>query len=107
MENFFIKSCSIDEITDIEELLLRKYSNIDYILRMDYSDGFIFIKKAFERERDEYLWQQWLVDYRYMTKDNFISFQEYKKKAIKPLINENLSKKQIEDKVKNIINMTL
>lgn len=107
MEIFFIKSCSIDEITDIEELLLRKYSNIDYILGMDYSDGFIFIRKAFEKERDEHLWQQWLVDYKRMNKDNFISFAEYRESATKVNEEENISKKEIEEKVKRIIDMTL
>lgn len=107
MEIFFIKSCSIDEITDIEELLLRKYSNIDYILGMDYSDGFKFIRKAFEKERDEHLWQQWLVDYKRMNKDNFISFAEYRENATKVNEEENISKKEIEEKVKRIIDMTL
>lgn len=107
MEIFFIQSCSIDEITDIEELLLRKYSNIDYILGMNYLDGFTFIRKAFEKERDEHLWQRWLVDYRRMSKDNFISFGEYRESATKVNEEENITKKEIEEKVKTIIDMTL
>lgn len=108
MERFFIKSCSIDEIVDIEELLLFRYSNIDYILNLNYIDGFIFIRKAYEKQSEEKLWQQWLVDYRTMTKDTFISFSDYKEKAFKKNIKtENITKKQIEDKVKNIIELTL
>lgn len=106
MEGFFQKSLSIDEIA-VEELLLRRYSNIEYLLKKDYEYGFEFVKKAFEKERDDYLWQQWLVDYRRMNKDNFISFGEYRESATKVNEEENISKKEIEEKVKAIIDMTL
>lgn len=106
MEGFFQKSLSIDEIA-VEELLLRRYSNIEYLLKKDYEYGFEFVTKAFEKERDDYLWQQWLVDYRRMDKDNFISFAEYKEEFTKVNPDENLSFEEIEEKVKKIIGMTL
>lgn len=106
MEGFFQKSLSIDEIA-VEELLLRRYSNIEYLLKKDYEYGFEFVKKAVEKERDDYLWQQWLVDYKRMNKDNFISFAEYRESATKVNEEENISKKEIEEKVKRIIDMTL
>ena len=43
MERFFIQSCSIDKIVEIEELLLRKYSNIEYILDLEFYDGIAFL----------------------------------------------------------------
>lgn len=106
MEGFFQKSLSIDEIA-VEELLLRRYSNIEYLLKKDYEYGFEFVKKAFEKERDDYLWQQWLVDYKRMNKDNFISFGEYKEEFTKVNKEEDITKEEIEEKVKEIIEMTL
>ena len=106
MEGFFIKSCSIEEITDVEELLLKRYSDLNYILNLYYRDGFDFIKKAFEKENEDKLFKQWLVDYARMDKDNFTSFNDYKKRSTKPP-EENLSKEEIEEKVKGIIEMTL
>ena len=76
-------------------------------MKKDYEYGFDFIVKAFEKERDDYLWQQWLVDYRRMDKDNFISFAEYKEEFTKVNPDENLSFEEIEEKVKKIIGMTL
>ena len=108
MERFFIKSCSIEEITDVEELLLKRYSNFDYILNLKYKDGFEFIVKAFEKENEDKLFKQWLVDYSRMNEDNFMSFEDYKKRSTKTKPpEEKLSKEQIEEKVKEIIEMTL
>ena len=108
MEGFFIKSCSIKEITDVEELLLKRYSNFDYILNLYYKDGFEFIVKAFEKENEDKLFKQWLVDYSRMNEDNFMSFEDYKKRPTKTKPpEEKLSKEQIEEKVKEIIEMTL
>ena len=76
-------------------------------MKKDYEYGFDFIVKAFEKERDDYLWQQWLVDYRRIDKDHFISFAEYRENATKVNEEENISKKEIEEKVKTIIDMTL
>lgn len=108
MERFFIKSCSIDEIVDIEELLLFRYSNMEYILNLSFIDGLVFIRKAYEKQCEEKLYKQWLVDYRNMTKETFISFSDYKERAIKKnTVPEKLTKEQIENKVKNIIELTL
>ncbi len=68
------------------------------------------MKIAHEKDLEDKLWQQWLTKYPYMTKDDFISFEEFKSYFIKDekeIIVENLSKKQIFDKVENIINLTL
>ena len=107
MERFFIKSFTVSEVT--EELLLRKYSSVDYIMNKEYEDGYSFIKLAHEKEVEEKLWQQWLCLYQRMDKDNFISFNDFKKGFI-PIgesTYENLSKEKILDKVNDIINLTL
>lgn len=110
METFFISSLEVDEI-EVQEFLLRKYSNIEYILNFDFKQGFEFIKKAFEVEVEEKLWQRWLIDSILMNEENFKNFEEYKSMFIKGKGNENnaenLTLDQIEDKVKSIIDLTL
>lgn len=110
MERFFIQSCSIDEIVQIEELLLRRYSDINYILSMEFDEGIKFILKAFEKELEERLWDRWLVDYRHMDEKNFIDFEKYKNMNLKSSNTkkiEQINKKDIEQKVKEIIDLTL
>jgi len=53
---------------------------------------------AIMKNSEEQLWEQWLVDYSKMTKETFISFKEYKLKAMKPKVNNKVDvKKIIED----------
>lgn len=108
MERFFIQSCSIDKIVEIEELLLRKYNNIEYILNLEFYDGVAFILKAIEVEKDDKLWDLYIEKYKFMNKDNFISFDDFKRnldvKNNEEI--ERLTVSQIENKVKNILNMT-
>lgn len=108
METFFIQSFTVNKI-ETEELLLRRYNNIEYILNLIFEEGYEFISKAYEKESEDKLWEQWLVDYRLMDKDTFISFEEYKSKSrVKEVnVDEKLTKEQIEDKVKGIIELTL
>ena len=40
--------------------------------------------KAYEQYVDKKAWSRWLVDYQYMTKDNFVSFEQFKKDLRKP-----------------------
>ena len=39
---------------------------------------------AYEKDIEDRLWQQWLVQFANMDKDNFISFDNYKKELMKP-----------------------
>lgn len=109
MEGFFQKSFSIYEITEIEELLLRRYSNIEYILNLSYLDGIKFIRKAVEKEAEDKLWNIWLENYRIslVFGKKIKDFEEFKKESIKANNTPFLSKKQIENRVEEIINMTL
>lgn len=106
---FFQESDSID-ITTIEELLLSRYHNINYILSMDVTNGIAFIKKAFEKDLEDKMWSRYLVDYQNMTKETFMTFEEYKKeltvppKPKKPL---KQAKQETAIRVEQIINLTL
>lgn len=112
MDVFFQVSNSID-VTEIEELLLRKYHDIHYILNLDPDSGIDFIMKAVEKEEERLLWERWLVDYgRMMSPDDFISFNDYKadlEQNIKPTVNRKTKKSiaEIETDVERIINLTL
>ncbi|EDT16295.1 hypothetical protein [Clostridium perfringens] len=103
MEKFFETSIQI-EIVEIQELLLRRYSNIEYILDLEIIEGIEFINKAYEKEIEDKVWEKWLIDYRYMSKDNFISFEEYKEHIISKNINveSTLSKEEILKEVEEI-----
>lgn len=110
---FFQVSNSVD-VTDIEELLLRRYNNIGYILNMDIDSGLAFISKAFEKEEDAKLWDRYLVDYRHMGQENFITFDAYKKLAQIESAHPRATPKskqetinEINEKVEKIINLTL
>lgn len=81
MESFFKFSNSLDLI-EVEELLLKRYSNIDYILNLNILEFLDIIKKAYEKETEQALWERWLVDYRHMTEETFISFIDYKERCL-------------------------
>lgn len=81
MAKFFIESNSID-IIEVEELLLSRYSNIDYILKLEFQEALELVKKAYEKDFEARLWEKWLVDYRNMDEKTFISFEDYKKKIL-------------------------
>ena len=109
MEIFFQESNSIDVIV-VEELLLRKYHNIDYILSMEVENGVAFIQKAFEKEDEEKMWARYLVDYRNMNAENFMTFNHYKEMLTtppKPVKLLHQEKRETEIRVEQIINLTL
>ncbi len=59
-------------------MLLHRYHNIDYILQLDADTGCALILKAMEQERDDRLFQQWVVQLPLMGQENFVSFADYK-----------------------------
>ena len=63
-------------------MLLHRYANIDYIMDLDIEDGIDFIQIAYQKDVEQKLWEQWLVNYANMDESNFMSFEDYKKKAL-------------------------
>lgn len=49
-------------------------------MQLDGETGLGLIVKALEQERDDRIFQQWVVQLPYMGKDNFIGFAAYKDK---------------------------
>lgn len=60
-------------------MLLHRYHNIDFILQADLETGMALISKAREKDRDERIFQQWVVQIPIMAfTGNFVSFADYK-----------------------------
>ena len=99
MENFFKISNSIDLI-EVEELLLSRYVNLDYILNLGFYEGYELIIKAYEKELEAKAWDRWLVDYRKMSKENLFTMNTIQEKY---LTKEELLKEaaEIERKITN------
>ncbi len=77
MEKAFFESLRCDELEAIEEILLRRYNDIQYILNMNILDFFIFYEKATESIAEERIYKQWLVQLPHMTKDTYKPYSEY------------------------------
>ena len=60
-------------INDLLDLLLKRYSNIEYVMSMDASEGFSLIMCALENNQKEQMFQKWLHDDARYEK----SFEEY------------------------------
>lgn len=59
---------------------MRKYNNIDRIMELDFPDAVNFIVLAKNKELEERLFMQWVVQLPWMsTKDDtYISFEDYR-----------------------------
>lgn len=62
---------------------MRKYSNIDRIMELDFPDAVNFIVLAKSKELEERLFIQWVVQLPWMSTedDTYISFDDYKNKV--------------------------
>lgn len=78
------------------DLLLHRYGDVEFIMNLDIADGVELIKKAFQSDVEDKLWQQWLFEHLFMTKENFMSFEDYRNQVIdKPVETTNISAKEI------------
>ena len=59
-------------------MLLHRYSNIDYVMSLEFTHGLELMAKAREKERDERIFQQWVVQLPAMSMNGTVmSFDEY------------------------------
>ena len=77
MESFFYEACKLDEVK-AKEMLLRRYSDINYIMAMPAAEFIEFYELAKDKEREERIFTQWVQQMPYMSQDNFVSFADYK-----------------------------
>ena len=79
--------CSKTNCAKLEEFLLRRYHNIEFIMSMEFMDFADFIVAAEERELREELWQMYVAVYPFMTEETYESFTEfYEKRTGKNLV---------------------
>lgn len=61
--------------------MLHRYHNIEYILQTDLQTGLELIVKAREKEREDRLFTQWVVQLPWMDEKSFVGFADYKNKV--------------------------
>ena len=76
MERFF-RTCSEVDETEVIDLLLHRYGNLEYIMKSDIEVSEKIILKAMEKERENRLFLQWVVQLPNMTDETYISFDNY------------------------------
>ena len=64
------------------DLILSRYGSAEYYLNLPYKDGIALLRKAYEKEQDEKIWQMWLAQLPYMNKENYVSFSDYRAKLL-------------------------
>lgn len=62
-------------------MLLKRYSNIEYVLKLPLKRAIKLIRKAEEEEKLEYYYRLWLVRYPSYNKSNYESFEEFYEKV--------------------------
>lgn len=59
--------------------MLRRYHNIDFVLQLDVTTGLELIAKAMEKEREDRIFQQWVVQLPVMAySGKSVSFADYR-----------------------------
>lgn len=96
MESFFYEACKLDSIK-ATELLTRRYNSIDYIMHMPVNEFCEFFKLAKDKEREERIFEMWAQQMPFMSKDNFISFEDYKAKVTGKNIDTRATSEILED----------
>lgn len=74
---FYKASRSFGQI-DLLDLLLKRYTNIEYIMNMEATDGFELIAKAVENDSKDKMYIKWLHDEARYT----MSFDEYYQQSL-------------------------
>ena len=73
-------SFKIDDV-EIYDILLKRYSNIEFIYKLDAETGMALVVKAIEETRRDKAFELYKMIYPLMGEENFITFEEYYKKA--------------------------
>lgn len=69
---------------ELMDLLFSRYSDMAYIMTLDIDWILDLIDKAIVKREEERLWDIYLVQFPQMTKENYVSFVDYKKKLEEP-----------------------
>jgi len=61
----------------IYDLLESTYYDVEFIMNLDYDDGWLMIKRAQKRQREHQAWEQYIAQYPHFTKETFVTFEEF------------------------------
>lgn len=70
----FYQASKVLTVEGLLDFLLKRYSNIDYVLNLEAKIGFSLIIKAIDNSNEEKMYQKWLHD----TARFEMSFEQYK-----------------------------
>lgn len=73
----FYQRCNQIDPEETLDLLLHRYGNIEYIMHLEIESALRMIDKAREKEKENRIFLQWAVQLPHMTKEKFISFENY------------------------------
>ncbi len=76
MEKFFSISIENDTL-EIEELVLHRYSNSNYVMHLPIAEGVLFLRKAIEKDKEEKIFRMWTAQLPFMSKETYVPFEEY------------------------------
>lgn len=74
-------------------------------MSLPMTEGLKLYRKASEKNLESRMWERWLVDYRNMNKDNFVSFADYTKKLTEPKRVDKRSEEEVIEDAENILKM--
>lgn len=57
---------------------MSRYPNSEYVLKLPLDEGLALYQKGLEAAQNEKLWELWLAQYPNMTKETFVSFEQFK-----------------------------
>lgn len=66
--------------------MLHRYGNIQYVFRLPAKRAIKLINKAIDEDRKQRFFMQWLMYLPFMTKDNYVPFEEYYEQTKVPQI---------------------
>ncbi|TWE06400.1 hypothetical protein FB550_102422 [Neobacillus bataviensis] len=77
---------------------------MSFIMSLPAEQGINLYVKAVEKDIERQAWEQWLVAYQNMTKENFISFNDYFKQLKQPQrVKDNRSDDEIIQDAESIL----
>jgi hypothetical protein len=86
------------------DALLQRYGDMSFIMSLSAEEGLLLYEKAVEKSVEQRAWEQWLVDYNRMTKENFKPFSTYLKELKQPVRKkDNRSDEEIINDSENIL----
>lgn len=80
---------------------MKRYQNIEYIMKMEVEDGLNIIIRAFKNDTKDKLYKMYVIHSAFMDKSNYISFEQYYNNCVRPAKKEN--KEEVYNKVNNIL----